>query len=98
MAQPSPSPSPSPMKIHNIVSGSMSVGIRLAVLSIQVCKRKKWIALLADETSYPETHPRFSGRTRIFEYEPTFPLYPDNTNDASLFTMLKVAFEQAKNL
>lgn len=46
------------------------------------------------ETNYDDSHPRFRSHARQFHYDPSFPLYPDGTNDASMTTALRWAISQ----
>ena len=41
------------------------------------------------ESAYTDDHPRFNSHPRQFPHEFGFPLYPDNTNDATLSTGLR---------
>jgi len=56
--------------------------------------RDLWHFIYA-ETTYDISHPRFNGRERAFTYDPTFPLYPDGTNDTTMLTALKAAYQLA---
>lgn len=44
---------------------------------------------ITDEIRFSDDHPRFQNRKRIFNFNFDFPLYPDDTNDATLETALK---------
>ena len=56
-----------------------------------------WYGIHQD-TSYPDDHPRFAKRKRLFDYDHSFPLYPDGTNDTTMTTALRAAFKQAKEI
>lgn len=49
---------------------------------------------VTDEIRFDDSHPRFHGRARVLPYNFDFPLYPDNTNDATLETALRAALKQ----
>lgn len=45
------------------------------------------------ETAYDDSHPKFKGRKRLFNYDPNYSLYPEETNDDTMFTALKAAWK-----
>lgn len=67
----------------------------LKASDVQRTERDLWNLwnYVVGETAFSDSHPRFEGRTRLFPYDPTFPLYPDDTNDATLLTALSRAIE-----